>query len=213
MELYILTGFVVLLAVIMAIIVIKLIAMVREGRPLLAIGSLAVPLPGTNRPSATATAPPPRKAPARPMADPPQDKRRRFGLFRRRAPISVPVADMPTEEAPERTRSRRILSVSEYEQALAEPSPALPSALAGAPAPAAGPDRAEAVEAAIGAALDRYAYGTASLDDFIAVLQQLGTEVQAEALACGTAVWPDDLRRAQETITWSLDWAHQQQAA
>lgn len=213
MELYILTGFVVLLAVIMAIIVIKLIAMVREGRPLLAIGSLAVPLPGINRPSATATAPPPRKAPAGPMADPPQDKRRRFGLFRRRAPISVPVADMPTEEAPERTRSRRILSVSEYEQSLAEPSPALPSALPGAREADAGPDRAEAVEAAIGAALDRYADGTASLDDFIAVLQGLEAEVRAEAAALAITPLPDELRRAQETIAWSLDWAQQQQAA
>lgn len=215
MELYVLTGFVVLLAVIMAIIVIKLIGMVREGRPLLAIGSLAVPLPGATQPApVTATARPARMAPAAPTADPQleQSGRRDLGLFRRSAPVAAWTADMPIEDAPESTRRRRILTVSEYEQAVAEPSPELPSALPVALEPETTTDCVQRVEAAIGAALDRYVDGAASLDDFIAVLVQLDAEVQARTIACGAVSLPDDLRCAKETIAWSLDWARQQQA-
>jgi hypothetical protein len=206
MELYLLTGFVVLLAVIMAIIVIKLIAMVREGKPLLAIGSLAVPLPNGGRPQRAAPAPPRARE-----AAPPAEKASRsgLGLFKRASVAVAPPAVNEEEPAAERTRSRRILSVSEYEQAQAEPVPALPTALPATP----GPDRADAVEAAIGAALDRYCDGTSDLDDFIAVLRRLDAEVQADADAFGAATLPDDLRRAQETIAWSLDWAHQEQQA
>lgn len=203
MNIYLLAGIIAALAIVLVALAFKLVAMIRAGRPLIAVGRLEWHLPRAKR------------TPASEPADEPQPDVQ----LRARFQNLVAGSNQPAEPGAEPD------VIAEAE--LAAPQPAAEAGLqTGDPSPSAEQDaveseaEAEALEEAkikaetdvateierrIEIEFDRYCDGEIDLPAFEATLALIEEELQAEATRDGD--------QAEAVIAWCKDWVRQQRLA
>lgn len=182
------------LVVMLGLIASKTLAMVREGRPLVAVGALQW------HGSAPRANPQPRQQPAH-AADPHKPKLLAALSARLRPAAQGAVEAVP--EAPPRERSRRLASLSEFRAA------ELGINLTVSNQPAA--DFAAGVEQQIEAELDRLCSGMIDLPTFAACVAAQQVELDRHLAAVPDAETVAALEAAATIIAFSRDWVSQQQ--
>lgn len=184
------------LVVILGVIASKTLAMVREGRPLVAVGALQW---HGNAPR-TRPQPQQRQQPAH-AADP--NKPRLLAALSARLRPAVQAAVEGVPEGPPRERSRRLASLSEFRAA------ELGINLTVSNQPAA--DFAAGVEQQIEAELDRLCAGFIELPTFAAFVAAQQVALDRHLAAAPDAETTAALEAAAAIIAFSRDWVRQQQ--
>lgn len=196
MELYLLSGLVLLLAVLLAILAIKFVEMVRADRPLLAIGSFEWRLASQDRQS-------------RPTVSSQKSGNRaetasKMGNWLRRSGKSGLDTEPNAMPAP-RLRQRRILTISEVAQIEKQ----IKANQLGLDIYRPAPDFIQLIESRLELVFDRYCVGSAKLEDFQDILDSLEQEFgRARMLGSASA---SEVAQAEQVIAWCRNWLAEQE--